>query len=447
MSCPFKHMSNPSSRHTANAATFNKLVTFMQGSPDAAFLLDKEGKIVYRNKAARLLFLTDVDNMNFCSLFSFCEPSAGCWDELAKDLSTTKPSHHSVTVQVDDDISLKFRVNFVKLPSGMVGHLDGITEDPFACAYVIPAPPEVSKHGKTHESELVNELTKGTNDQHHQHMRDVVEASLDPMFSIFESGVIWMANDAAIQLFGYPNCELSGRNIAEICQLAREEQKKLHDANDTTHKHLRATAVNRYGMDIPVDLSIRLMTSFDCTEEKVYFIHMKDCSLLEEHQAEIRHKDELCKAMINASFDPMFGIDQRGVIIVVNKAAVSMFGWTEEEFVGHNISMICNAKDAKNHDIHIARYVKTGTKRVIGKKRPLVARRKDGTHFSIELGVSEVQLTNGEKMFCGFVRDTTEQKMQREKMRRQEAVIGEQFFGSMSADTMKKYPARYTTTN
>ncbi|KAL3795386.1 hypothetical protein ACHAWO_002633 [Cyclotella atomus] len=449
MSCPFKHLNNPTTPKqttTKNAATFNKLVTFMQGSPDAAFLLDKEGKIVYRNKAARLLFLTNVDDMSFCSLFSFCEESSGCWDELAKDLSTSKPSHHTVTVQVDDDTSLKFRANFVKLPSGMIGHLDDIAADPFACVYVIPAPPEVSKHGKTHESELVNELTKGTNDQHHQHMRDVVEASLDPMFSIFESGIIWMANDAAIQLFGYPNCELSGRNISEICHRAREEQKKLHDANDTSHKHLRATAVNRFGMDVPVDLSIRLMTSFDCTEEKVYFIHMKDCSLFEEHQAEIRHKDELCKAMINASFDPMFGIDQRGLILVVNQAAIAMFGWTEDEFLGQNISLICNEQDAKNHDIHLARYVKTGVKRVIGRKRPLIARRKDGSNFPIELGVSEVTLANGERMFCGFVRDTTEQKLQREMMRRQEAVIGEQFFGnSMSADTMKKYPARYTT--
>jgi PAS domain S-box-containing protein len=217
--------------------------------------------------------------------------------------------------------------------------------------------------------------------------------------------------------------------------------------NDTSHKHLRVTAINRYGMEIPIDLSIRLMTSFDCTEEKVYFIHMKDCSILVEQQAQIKHKDDLCKAMINASFDPMFGIDQRGIIIVVNQAALSMFGYTEVEFIGHNISMICNEHDAKNHDIHIAKYVKTGVKRVVGRKRPLVARRKDGTNFHIELGVSEVNLSNGEKMFCGFVRDTTQQRLDREKLRRQEAVIGEQFFDLSPEDsnnTIKRYPARYT---
>ena len=34
----------------------NRIVTFMQESPDAAFLLDHEGKVVYRNKAAQLMF-------------------------------------------------------------------------------------------------------------------------------------------------------------------------------------------------------------------------------------------------------------------------------------------------------------------------------------------------------------------------------------------------------
>jgi PAS domain S-box-containing protein len=444
MSCPFKQ--NKRSPKNENVAKFHKLVTFMQASPDAAFLLDKEGKIIYRNKAAELLFLTNVGSMSFCSLFTFSNQSVDCWDELAKSLSTTTPSDHSVTVQLDDNTSLDFLAYFVKLPRGMVLHLDGIEDDPFACVYIIPAP-DVSEHGKSYESELINKLTEGADDHHHKHMRDVVEASLDPMFSVFESGVIWMANDAAIQLFGYSNSELSGRNISEICEGAREEQKSLHDMNDTSHKHLSVTAINRYGMDIPVDLSIRLMTSFDCTEEKVYFIHMKDCSILVEQQAQIKHKDDLCKAMINASFDPMFGIDQRGVIIVVNQAALSMFGYSEAEFIGHNISMICNEHDAKNHDIHIAKYVKTGVKRVVGRKRPLVARRKDGTNFHIELGVSEVNLSNGEKMFCGFVRDTTQQRLDREKLRRQEAVIGEQFFDLSPEDsnnTIKRYPARYT---
>jgi hypothetical protein len=49
-------------------------------------------------------------------------------------------------------------------------------------------------------------------------------------------------------------------------------------------------------------------------------------------------------------------------------------------------------------------------------------------------------------MFCGFVRDTTQQQLDREKMRRQEAVIGQKFFEMSPEDSksaIKRYPARY----
>ena len=179
----------------------------------------------------------------------------------------------------------------------------------------------------------------------------------------------------------------------------------------------------------------------------MYFIYMKDLSILEEYKAQIQHKDTLCQAMINASFDPMFGIDQRGKIIVTNDAATNMFGYTKEEFIDHIISMICPPRDAKDHDKHLARYIRTGERRVIGRKRNLVARRKDGSEFHIELGVSEVMLSPGEKMFCGFVRDITQQKLDKQMLRRSEAIMSEKFFQQSpeeSKDVVKKYPARYT---
>ena len=88
----------------------------------------------------------------------------------------------------------------------------------------------------------------------------------------------------------------------------------------------------------------------------------------------------------------------------------------------------CNEKDAKSHDQHMQRYLKTGEKRVIGIKRPLVARRKDGSEFHIELGVSEVNLPDGKKVFCGYVRDRTQERLDKQMIRRRDAVIKYEFF-------------------
>jgi PAS domain S-box-containing protein len=398
----------------------------MQGSPDAAFLLDHEGKIVHRNKAAQLMFVTNVHQMSFCSIFSFTKQLSLSWDDLAKTL-TSEPQHHDATVIENDGSHLGFRLNLVRLPPELMGDAN---KDIFACAYVTPA------HDHNHENGMLRDgipsiaEEEGTESkQIRNHMTDVVSASLDPMMVLHENGTIAMANDPAVHLFGYSHSELVGKDIASICPTAREVQNILNFMHaPSVNKQQTTTVTTKSGKELSIELGLSLNQSFAGSNAPVYFAHMKDLTTLEEQREEIEHKDTLCQAMINASFDPMFGIDQRGKIMVVNEAACQAFGYTREEFVDKNISMICNERDAVNHDCHLRRYVRTGEKRVIGLKRQLVARRKDGTEFPIELGVSEVALPNGEKMFCGYVRDRTQEQLDKQMLRRKEALIQDKFF-------------------
>ncbi|KAL7533458.1 hypothetical protein ACHAXR_007573 [Thalassiosira sp. AJA248-18] len=114
------------------------------------------------------------------------------------------------------------------------------------------------------------------------------------------------------------------------------------------------------------------------------------------------------KLIVDSADDAMFCIDEKGVILITNHAASKKFGYAKREMMGKNISMICNQTDAPRHGEYLARYLKTGEKRVMGKKRELKARRKDGSIFFIELGLTEVNLGGGKRIFCGFVKDVTE---------------------------------------
>ena len=70
-----------------------------------------------------------------------------------------------------------------------------------------------------------------------------------------------------------------------------------------------------------------------------------------------------------------------------------------------------------------------------------MARRKDGTEFHVELGVSEVKLSNGEIYFCGYVRDMTQERLGKQMLCRKEAVIQDKFFQVKPGDargTMKR---------
>lgn len=122
------------------------------------------------------------------------------------------------------------------------------------------------------------------------------------------------------------------------------------------------------------------------------------------------------KLIVESADDAMFCIDEMGKILITNHAAVKQFGYTRKEMLNNNIAMICNTKDSARHHEYLAHYVKTGEKRVMGKKRELLARRKDGSTFYIELGLTEINMGGGKFIFVGFVKDLTEVKRHRSSL-------------------------------
>eukprot|EP00566_Odontella_aurita_P004143 CAMPEP_0113533402 /NCGR_PEP_ID=MMETSP0015_2-20120614/4587_1 /TAXON_ID=2838 /ORGANISM="Odontella" /LENGTH=1177 /DNA_ID=CAMNT_0000432455 /DNA_START=202 /DNA_END=3735 /DNA_ORIENTATION=- /assembly_acc=CAM_ASM_000160 len=124
-----------------------------------------------------------------------------------------------------------------------------------------------------------------------------------------------------------------------------------------------------------------------------------------EHSPE-KQRRKISSSIVEASYDSLFVIDQEGTIEMVNEASVKEFGWTEEDFLGSNISMICGGGHGPRHHTYLKRYLETGEKRVMGVKgRKLFARRKDGSEFPIELGITETGGGKGQgRKFCGFVR-------------------------------------------
>ena len=80
-----------------------------------------------------------------------------------------------------------------------------------------------------------------------------------------------------------------------------------------------------------------------------------------------------------------------------------------EHFFLPLISALMPEPDRSRHDGYLARYLKTGERRIIGIGRIVTGLRKDGTTFPMHLTIGEMQ-TEGRPYFTGFVRDLTEQQ-------------------------------------
>lgn len=110
------------------------------------------------------------------------------------------------------------------------------------------------------------------------------------------------------------------------------------------------------------------------------------------------------RAVINAAVDGIIVIDSRGRIEEFNAAAQRMFGFSEAEAVGRNVSMLMPEPDHSRHDGYIAHHLRTGERKIIGIGRAVTAQRKDGTTFPVHLSVGEMEI-DGEMHFTGIIHD------------------------------------------
>lgn len=112
-------------------------------------------------------------------------------------------------------------------------------------------------------------------------------------------------------------------------------------------------------------------------------------------------------AVLNTAIDAIITIDGSGSITDINKATVRMFGYGRDELIGSNVRMLMPSPYREQHDGYLASYHQTGVKKIIGFGREVIGRRKDGTHFPVDLAVTEV---SGFNLFTGIIRDISRRK-------------------------------------
>lgn len=109
--------------------------------------------------------------------------------------------------------------------------------------------------------------------------------------------------------------------------------------------------------------------------------------------------------------EAMVVINAAGKMQSFSAAAVRLFGWTSEEAIGRNVSVLMPEPFRSGHDHYLERYIDTGERRIIGIGRIVVGQRRDGSTFPMELAVGEARV-GSERFFTGFVRDLTERRNQ-----------------------------------
>ena len=144
-----------------------------------------------------------------------------------------------------------------------------------------------------------------------------------------------------------------------------------------------------------------------------------------------REREERLRSITRTAPDAIVIIDESGIIDTVNPAAERLFGYSSAELVGRNVKILMPSPQREAHDAHLARYRKTGEKRVIGIGRVVVGRRKDGTTFPARLAIGEIELDQG-RLFTGFLHDITE----RENIQRRAGILQQELMHASRLSAM-----------
>jgi two-component system, LuxR family, sensor kinase FixL len=115
------------------------------------------------------------------------------------------------------------------------------------------------------------------------------------------------------------------------------------------------------------------------------------------------------RSILDTMPEAMVVINDYGLIQSFSAAAERLFGYSAGEVLGKNIKMMMPSPYRENHDDYVARYLRTGEKRIIGIGRVVVGERKDGSTFPMELAVGEM-VSGRTRYFTGFIRDLTERQ-------------------------------------
>lgn len=102
-------------------------------------------------------------------------------------------------------------------------------------------------------------------------------------------------------------------------------------------------------------------------------------------------------------------VGHNGRIVLMNKRVETVFGYTLEELTDQSIETLLPERFHSMHNTHFNGYFANPSTRPMDIGRDLAGRRKDGTEFPVEIGLSHT-LTEDGLLTLAFITDITERK-------------------------------------
>ena len=250
----------------------------------------------------------------------------------------------------------------------------------------------------------------------HSAKTQIISSNCDVMISFRLDGVIFHWNAVAENIFGYPAIEAIGRNISIVFPINYfKDPQAFISATAEKSTEYEIVCKTKEGDRINLLFHVFPVNSETETLQGISLIakDITDTKRAEEKQA-------ILSSIVSSSDDAIISKNLKGIITSWNKAATDIFGYSEEEAIGQNISIIIPFESKVEEEL-IIESIRKGEK-IDHFETFRVA--KDGTEKLVSLTVSPVKNRKGEIIGASkILRDLTEKDNDDERQATLAAIV------------------------
>jgi diguanylate cyclase (GGDEF)-like protein/PAS domain S-box-containing protein len=219
-----------------------------------------------------------------------------------------------------------------------------------------------------------------------------------------EDGRFMEANENYERDFGWTMADLIGRTSVEVGlwpDLATRERWAKEIRREGRVVNYETVWMHKNGERRNVSLSAEFT---ELNGKPCVLAYATDITARKQAEQILAASEIRLRAVFNGVQSGVVVIAENGIIESFNQSAEQMFAYSAAEVIGHNVNLLMPEPYKTAHGGYLDNYRHSGIRKVIGRRRDVSARRKDGSIFPIELGITET-LLNGARFFIGSIHD------------------------------------------
>src|SRR5271155_4987779 len=229
--------------------------------------------------------------------------------------------------------------------------------------------------------------------------RGLLEAAPDAMVVVNPEGEIVLLNVQAEKQFGYHRDELVGQKVKNIIPEGFAERLVADGTRSAAEAlaqqigtGIELIARRKNGSEFPIEI---MLSPLDSAEGILVTAAIRDISVRRAAEKHLALMEGRYRGLLEAAPDAMVVVNQRGDIVLLNVQAEKQFGYRRDELVGQRVKNIIPEGFAERLIADEKRSVEDALAQQIGTGIELIARRKNGSEFPIEIMLSPLESAEG----------------------------------------------------